>query len=359
MKKIVLTGGGTAGHVQPNIALIPRLKELGYDIHYVGSYTGIEKKLITDIGIPYYPISTGKLRRYFDWKNFSDPFRVIKGFSQSKKLLKELKPDVVFSEGGFVGVPVVYAASHWHIPVIIHESGITPGLANKLSLSKATRVCCNFPETQKLFPDGHAVVTGNPIRQELFDGNAENAFKYCGFTKHRPTILVVGGSSGAAKVNQIVWDSLNKTLETYNVIHLTGKGKSNPKFNGLSGYSQFEYIKEELPDMFALADVVISRAGANAICELLALHKPNILIPLSSKVGRGDQEAHAASFEKSGYSKVILEESLSVDTFLDAINDVMENKYTYITAMSKDKEKDSITLTSELIEEVIKENSKK
>ena len=164
MKKIVLTGGGTAGHVTPNIALLPKLRELGYEIHYIGSYDGIEKKLIADFDIPYYGISTGKLRRYFDVKNFTDPFRVVKGFSEAKKILKQIKPDIVFSKGGFVSVPVVRAAASLKIPCIIHESDMTPGLANKLCIPVATKVCCNFPETLQNLPADTAVLTGSPIR---------------------------------------------------------------------------------------------------------------------------------------------------------------------------------------------------
>ena len=173
MKRIILTGGGTAGHVTPNIALLPRLKELGYDIHYIGSYTGIEKELIEQFHIPYHGISSGKLRRYFSMQNFTDPFRVLKGFGEANRLIKTLKPDVIFSKGGFVSVPVVLAGKKCHVPTIIHESDMTPGLANKLSIPSATKVCCNFPETLKYLPADKAVLTGSPIRRELLKGNKE------------------------------------------------------------------------------------------------------------------------------------------------------------------------------------------
>ena len=180
MKHIVLTGGGTAGHVTPNIAMIPALKEKGFKISYIGSYNGIEKKLIEEMGIPYYGISSGKLRRYFDVKNFTDPFRVLKGFSEARKLLKKLKPDVVFSKGGFVTVPVVIAAKRCKIPAIIHESDMTPGLANKLCIPSAVKVCCNFPETVSKLPADKAVLTGTPIRQELLQGDPEAALRFTG-----------------------------------------------------------------------------------------------------------------------------------------------------------------------------------
>ena len=163
MKQIILTGGGTAGHVTPNIALLPSLAAAGYQVTYIGSYTGIEKQLIEDLGITYYGISSGKLRRYKSWKNLTDPFRVIAGYFQSRKLIRKIKPDIVFSKGGFVSVPVVLAASHKHIPVIIHESDMTPGLANKIAMRGATKICCNFPETLKYLPKDKAVLTGSPI----------------------------------------------------------------------------------------------------------------------------------------------------------------------------------------------------
>lgn len=352
MKRIVLTGGGTAGHVTPNMALIPELLKLDYDIHYIGSYDGIEKKLIEEMGIPYHGISSGKLRRYFSLRNFTDPFRVIKGLGEAKKLMKELQPDVIFSKGGFVSVPVVFAASSRKIPVIIHESDMTPGLANKLALPKASRVCCNFPETKELFPEGKAIVTGTPIRKELFDGDAAFAFTYCGFTENKPVLLIIGGSTGSAVINQAVRDNLNRLLETFNVIHLCGKDKTDPAYEGIPGYVQYEYVKKELSSMLALCDIIISRAGANAICELLALRKPNILIPLSAAASRGDQILNADSFQKSGYSYVIKEEDLSTETLFAAIDEVYTHKDQYIQAMKESPLSDSTGIILQMIEEL-------
>lgn len=351
MKRIVLTGGGTAGHVTPNIALLPRLKELGYDIHYIGSYEGMEKKLIQDCDIPYYGISSGKLRRYFDVKNFSDPFKVLKGYGQARKLLKKLKPDVVFSKGGFVSVPVVFAAKHCHIPAIIHESDITPGLANKLAIPNAYKVCCNFPETLKYLPADKAILTGSPIRSELLSGNRRYALDYCHLTEGKPVILVVGGSSGSQFINEIVRGILPELLKTYQVIHLCGKGNLDKSLHGTAGYAQFEYANQELSDMFALADIVISRAGANSICELLALHKPNILIPLSANASRGDQILNARSFEQQGFSMVIEEENLSNVVLLDAVQKLYENRDQYITAMKESKQMNSVETVIQIIEE--------
>lgn len=352
MKRIVLTGGGTAGHVTPNIALIPRLKELGYEIHYIGSYDGIEKKLIEELQIPYYGISSGKLRRYFDVKNFTDPFKVLKGFREARHTLAEIRPNVLFSKGGFVSVPVVLAAKRLHIPVIIHESDLTPGLANKICIPSASKVCCNFPETLAHLPADKAVLTGSPIRQELLEGNPIAALEFCHFTANKPVILVMGGSLGSAAINDTIRGVLPELLKTYQVIHLCGKGKLDEGLNHTPGYIQFEYIKKELRDLFALADIVISRAGANAICELLALHKPNILIPLSAKASRGDQILNARSFEAQGFSIVLEEEEVTNLTLLNAIHTLMEEKDRYIQAMTASEQRDSIATITGLIEEL-------
>lgn len=352
MKRIILTGGGTAGHVTPNIALIPRLKELGYDIQYIGSYEGIEKELIEPFGIPYHGISSGKLRRYFSVQNFTDPFRVLKGLGEARKLIRTLKPDVIFSKGGFVSVPVVIAGKQNKVPVIIHESDMTPGLANKLAIPSATKVCCNFPETLEHLPKEKAVLTGSPIRQELLSGDPRAARKLCGFTENKPVILVIGGSLGAVAVNNAVRSALPELLQDYQIVHLCGKGKIDSTLIGTAGYVQFEYIKKELRDIFALADLVISRAGANAICELLALRKPNILIPLSANASRGDQILNARSFERQGFSIVLEEEAVTKDTLLEAVHTLYKNRNKYIDAMSQSGQQDSIEKIIRLAEEI-------
>lgn len=353
MKKIVMTGGGTAGHVTPNIALMPALKDAGYDIEYIGSYNGIEKNLIESLGVKYHGIASGKLRRYFDIKNFSDPFRVIKGYGQAISLMRKIKPNVVFSKGGFVSVPVVLAAKFCHVPAVIHESDITPGLANKIAIKGAKKVCCNFPETLKYLPSEKAVLTGSPIRKELFNGNPQNALKLCNFPNHdKPVLLIIGGSLGSKIVNEAVRKILPELLDDFYVIHLCGKGNLDNSLTGTIGYAQFEYANEELTDMFALADIAISRAGANSICELLALHKPNILIPLSAAASRGDQVLNAKSFKKQGFSYVIEEENLTESTLLDAVKDVYSNRSKYINAMSQSGQMDSIGTILQLLEEV-------
>ncbi len=351
MKRIVLTGGGTAGHVTPNIALIPRLIEEGYEIAYIGSYDGIEKKLILDIGIPYTGISTGKFRRYLDLKNLTDPFRVIKGFREARKFLKTFQPDVVFSKGGFVSVPVVRAAATLGIPCILHESDMTPGLANKLCIPVASKVCCNFPETLKMLPEKKAVLTGSPIREELTKGNKLTGLNLCGFTANKPVILVMGGSLGAVNVNNAVRKALPGLLQDFQVVHLCGKGKTDDQLINTPGYMQFEYITSELKDLLAMADLVISRAGANAICELLALKKPNILIPLPAGSSRGDQLLNAASFEAQGFSMVIREEDLATDLLLEKVQQLYSSRQSYRDTMDQSGQMDSIETILQLIKE--------
>jgi len=352
-KKIVLTGGGTAGHVTPNIALIPHLEKLGYEITYIGSYDGIEKKLISDFPeIPYKGIATGKFRRYFDLKNFTDPFRVIKGYSEARKYLKELNPDIVFSKGGFVSVPVVRAAASLKIPCIIHESDMTPGLANKLCIPVAEKICCNFPETLEMLPAEKAVLTGSPIREELASGNKIAALDLCGFSSEKPVIMVIGGSLGAASVNQIVRDALPELLKDFQVVHICGKDKVDNLLLTTKGYKQFEYLKTELKDVFAMSDLVISRAGANAICELLALKKPNILIPLPADQSRGDQLLNAASFKTQGYSIVLDEDELTVKELVETVKDLFANRQHYIDVMNQSPQSDAIPAVLSLIQKV-------
>lgn len=349
-KKIVFTGGGTAGHVTPNIALFPFVEKEGFDAYYIGSYNGIEKRLIEDFNIPYYGISTGKLRRYFDLKNISDPFRVIKGYSQALNILKELKPDIVFSKGGFVSVPVIRAASKLKIPCIIHESDITPGLANKLCIPAAAKVCCNFPETVKYIPSGKSILTGTPIRTELTRGSKLAALELCGFTANKPVVMIIGGSQGAASVNIMVREALPKLLEDFQVVHICGKDKVDNLMLTIPGYKQFEYLKSELKDVFAMADIVVSRAGANAICELLALKKPNLLIPL--QVGsRGDQILNAHSFEEQGFSMVAREDFIDCDILAEKIHELYQHRESYIEKMNQSSQTNAIPKILELIKE--------
>ena len=349
MRKIVLTGGGTAGHVTPNIALIPELKKEGYEIHYIGSYDGMERAMIENLGINYIGISSGKLRRYKSVKNLTDPFRVLKGYNESVKVLKRIKPDVVFSKGGFVTVPVVFAARKCRIPAIIHESDMSPGLANKLCIPKADYVLANFPEALAKLPKNKGILSGTPIRQELFKGDREKGLKFCGFSGKKPVLLVVGGSLGALAVNEAVRKILLKLTEKFDVIHLCGKGKADDSLKEVKGYAQFEYINEEMKDIFKITDIAISRAGANAICELLALRIPNILIPLPAKASRGDQILNANSFKKQGFSEVLDEEDITEEGLLDIIYRTYDNREDYINNMKNSTQTDSIKIIMDLI----------
>ena len=350
-----MTGGGTAGHVTPNIALMPTLKARGFEIYYIGSYDGIEKKLIEDTGIKYYGVSTGKFRRYFSMKNFTDPFRVLKGVREARKILKELSPDVVFSKGGFVSVPVVKGAKKLGIPCIIHESDYSVGLANKLCFSAAKKICCDFPETLKSLPKDKGVLTGAPVRKELSEGNSGNGHIVCGFEEGKPVLLVIGGSLGAAAVNEAVRGALPELLKTFNVIHICGKGKTDEAYDGKEGYRQFDYVGRGLADLFAAADIVVSRAGANSVFELLALKKPNILIPLPG--GRGDQLLNARSFEGQGYSMVIKQEDITTELLVSKVNELYENRESYISAMSESTQQDAIKIICDMLVEAADEKN--
>ncbi|ONI39613.1 undecaprenyldiphospho-muramoylpentapeptide beta-N-acetylglucosaminyltransferase [Candidatus Epulonipiscium fishelsonii] len=330
--KIVLTGGGTAGHVTPNIALLPLLQKEEWEINYIGSKAGIEKELIEAEDIPYYGISSGKLRRYLSIENLKDPFKVVKGLGDAYKILKELDPNIVFSKGGYVSVPVVMAAKLLKIPVIIHESDITPGLANKIASKGAKKICVNFPETLK-YVGNKGILTGTPIRAELFQGSKAKGKTICKFTMGKPTLLVMGGSLGSVKVNTIVRESLDQLLITYNVVHICGKNNLDEILKETRGYIQFEYVGTELPHIFALTDIMLSRAGANSLAEIVALKIPNVLIPLSKQASRGDQILNAESMQKQGYSEVIQEETLDVDILINTINKVYNNKDFYKNAM--------------------------
>lgn len=348
--KIIMTGGGSAGHVTPNLALVPKLKSKGYEVKYIGSKDGIEKEIITKENIPYFEISSGKLRRYFDVKNFSDPFKVIKGIFDAKAILKREKPDVVFSKGGFVTVPVVLAAHMCKIPVVCHESDITPGLANKLSSPYATKLCVTFPECLEVIDKNKGVLTGTPIREELFHGSRSRGLEFCKLRNDKPLIFIMGGSLGSKFINENFRMILDEILPKFNVVHICGKGLVEHSLKNKKGYVQFEYISEELTHIMNAADIIISRAGANSIFEFLALKKPNLLIPLSKASSRGDQILNAKSFEKSGYSMVIEEENLTPNLFLEKINELYQNREKFISSMEKSPIKNGVDKIIEVID---------
>lgn len=353
-KKIILTGGGSAGHVTPNLALIPELKKLGFEIEYIGSKNGIEKKIVGDYNIKYHSISCGKLRRYFDLKNFADPFRVIKGVFDAIFIIRKEKPDIVFSKGGFVSVPVVIAAHFNKVPVIAHESDITPGLANKICVPYCDKICVTFPEALDKINSQKAILTGTPIREELLNGSRLKGLRFCNFQSEKPVLMAVGGSLGAKSINDSLRKNLKFLTEKYNIINICGKGNIDESLSDNPSYRQFEYVNEELPDLMAAADIVISRAGANFIFELLALQKPNLLVPLSANASRGDQILNAASFEKSGYSLVIEDSELNTDKFLKKLQELYEDRNKYINNMKKSTIRNGINPIISLIKEYAK-----
>lgn len=340
--KIIMTGGGTAGHVTPNLALVPKLKEKGFEVKYIGSFDGIEKEIITQNSIPFYGISCGKLRRYFDVKNFTDPFKIIKGIAQAIRILSKEKPDVIFSKGGFVAVPVVIAASIKKIPVVAHESDMTPGLANKLSEPFCDKLCVTFRESLKFIKGNKGILTGSPIREEILHGDKAKGKRICGFTDDKEILLIMGGSLGSKLINEEIRKNMDNLLKKFNIIHICGKGNIDKSLINITGYKQFEYVSEELPHFMKASDYIISRAGANSIFEFLALKKPTLLIPLSKKASRGDQILNAKSFEKEGYSLMLEEEDINKDILYKKISELKERKNELIKNMEKSGSKNGV-----------------
>ena len=345
--KIIFTGGGTAGHVIPNIALMRRLQSEGWEVAYIGSKNGMEKAMIESLGnVPYFGIDTGKLRRYFSLQNFLDPFRVLHGVSEAWRIIRREKPDVIFSKGGFVSVPVVIASGKTH--VVAHESDYTPGLANRIAGRFSDTVCVTFEDTVKYIKHGTAVFTGTPIRPELYRGNEEHAKDFTGLDGKKPVLLVMGGSSGAVALNELLRGALDRLLPVYDIIHLCGRGKVDESLHR-DGYLQYEYIDEELPDLLALSDIVLSRAGANAVFELMALAKPAVLVPLPLSASRGDQILNAKYCEKKGYALHVDQDIATSDSLADAINHLFENRLEYSAAMAGDHKLDG---TDEVLFEI-------
>lgn len=354
MKTIVLTGGGTAGHVSPQLAILPFLLERGYDVHYIGSYQGIERQLMNLPDVTYHPISTGKLRRYFSWQNFLDPFRVLRGFFQSLRLMGKIEPNLVFSKGGFVAVPVVWAAKLRGIPVICHESDITIGLANKLSLGAASKVCTSFPEcAEKLGAKG--VYCGTPFRPSLFEGEKDRGLEFLGLTGKKTVLLMMGGSQGARAINITLREALPQLLPEFDVVHLCGKGNLEPALENMEGYVQKEFVLEELPDVLAASDLVLSRAGSNAIMEFLALRKPMLLVPLPLSASRGDQILNAQSFARKGFAHVLPQEEMDTDSLAQAIKLLYNQRDAVVTVQIKAEVPDGVQTVLALIDSVNKQ----
>jgi UDP-N-acetylglucosamine--N-acetylmuramyl-(pentapeptide) pyrophosphoryl-undecaprenol N-acetylglucosamine transferase len=326
MRKIALTGGGTAGHVTPNLALIKRLKEEGFEIHYLGTEKGMERKLVeADPEVIYHVIRSGKLRRYFSWQNFVDPFKVVLGYFDAKKVFKSVRPEALFSKGGFVSVPPVMAGRRCKIPVVLHESDYTPGLANRIAISYASKVLVTFEDTLE-HTKGKGVFTGTPIRGELYEGNAQKGYELCGFSGQKPVLLCMGGSQGAQALNEALRNDLEALLKTFDIVHLCGKGKVSEEHQNIAGYKQFEYVGPELPDIFAATTLAVSRAGANSVFEFLALALPSLLIPLPLSASRGDQLQNAAYFERKGYSHVLFQEDITDESLYNGIMKLYEQR---------------------------------
>lgn len=333
--QIVFTGGGTAGHVIPNLALIEFLQGEQARMSYIGSEQGIERNLLQDFpNVQYYPIATGKLRRYVSVQNFLDPFRVMKGFVQAYRILKKQKPDVVFSKGGFVAVPVVSAAWLLGIPVVAHESDSTPGLANRMSFPFVRFLCLTFAQARGAFKQAEKLrVTGTPLRKALFSGDAAQGLTLAGFAGKKPVLLIIGGSLGAQFINKTLRESLPALINRFDVLHICGAGKIDARLEDIDGYRQYEFVKEALPHFFAMASVVVSRAGANSVYELLALQKPHVFIPLSMASSRGDQVLNARHFASQGVSVVLEEEICNSGTLVRAVEDTYARRHQLIERM--------------------------
>ena len=354
MKKIVLTGGGTLGHVTPHLALIPRLKEAGYEIHYIGTENGMEAPKMRAVeGITYHAVKSGKLRRYHDWKNFTDPFRVIAGAFQSARLMGKIKPDVVFSKGGFVAVPVVFGAWLHRIPVLCHESDLTPGLANKLCKPFATRFATTFPECAEAL-GAKAEMTGTPLRPELFRGDKAKGLSLLGFDGQKPVLLMMGGSSGAQSVNACLRKAIPELTPDFDIAHICGKGNLDAELEGTPGYKQIEFLDADLPDVLACTDLVLSRAGANALCEFQALGRPMLLIPYPKGASRGDQILNAKSLEKRGLCRVLLQENMTPETMVKEIRETWAERDTLTEALKNAPPANGTERVLQMIQEIQK-----
>ena len=348
-KRVCLTGGGTAGHVMPNVALIPYLQKEGVDLYYIGS-SGIEKEIIAGTGIKFRKILSGKLRRYFSIHNFIDGFKVIIGCIQSFFILLFHRVDVVFSKGGFVSVPVCVAAKVLGIRIITHEADLSVGLANRIIARLADKICYSFEDTKKYLPQSKAVFTGIPVRDELFSGNKEAGFSFCGFDPmdQRKIILVMGGSLGAVRINNVLSESLEELLKSFRIIHITGKHSNPIPIPG--SYAPFQYISAELKDVFSITDFVVARAGANSIFEYLALKIPMLLIPL--KIGsRGDQLQNANYFKKKGYAHVLDETEMNSKLFVEEVMHLEKHCDEIKANMNEISQNASILITDLLLSE--------
>ena len=348
---VVCTGGGTAGHVVPAIPVIERLAAAGCRVSFIGSNTGLEAQLLKSVPAAYYGIAAGKLRRYFSWRNVADAFRVLAGLWQAFWLLGRLRPDAVFSKGGFVSFPVVLAAWLRRVPVIAHESDISPGLANRLALPFVALLCVNFPTTRPARFSGRVLHTGTPVRPALLRGDAAKGRELLGVTAARPILVVTGGSLGAEALNAVVRQALPELLARFVVVHVCGPGKCVD--GSWPGYHQFEYVSDAWGDLLAAADVVVSRAGANTLYELLTLKKLNVLVPLSRRVSRGDQIENAAFARNAGLSEVVPEEELTVASLCVAVDSVLAEREAFAARLGAFHSPDAAALITAAVLEAV------
>lgn len=349
--KIIFTGGGTIGHVAVNVALMPYFIANGWDVHYIGSKNGLEYDMVKKIqGVTFHSISTGKLRRYFDAKNFSDMFRVVKGVIESAKIINKISPDIVFSKGGFVSFPVVVAAKLNHTKIILHESDLTPGLANKMSLPFCDLILTTFKDTGKYIKSKNYKYIGAIVREKIKLGKKEKGIAICGLNDNKPILLAMGGSQGAQSINYTIRRNLIQILKYFNVIHICGKNNIDKKIN-YEGYRQYEFVNEELPDLISASDIVLSRAGSNAIFEFLQLKKPMLLVPLPRNKSRGDQIYNADYFKSKGYCEVLNDEIFSKsNNLITILLDIYNNSFKYISCMNQQDEIGSLNEVIEIIE---------
>lgn len=341
MKKyntIVLTGGGTMGHVTPNLIILPELMYNFDKVYYIGSFKGVEKEKVASFNsklkpsqnkLEYISIPTVKLDRVKWYKNILLPFTLIKAIIEAKQYLRTIRPDVLFSKGGYVSVPVVIAAHQLHIPIVIHESDLSMGLANKISAKRATTVCTTFPETAKKTVNG--VYTGSAINPKLATADGEKLKNKYKLYPNLKTILITGGSLGSSPINDAILKILPYLVINYNVLHLTGRGKK-VNFHH-ANYHQLEFT-DDIGSFFKASDLVISRAGSNTIFELANLKKPMLLIPLPKNASRGDQLENAEYFKKLGIANIIQQEDLE-DHLKEAITETFDHLSSYTKALNR------------------------
>ena len=345
--RIVVTGGGSAGHVMPALAVADVLTTRGAEVSFIGSRSGLEERLVEPARLPYYGIAAGKLRRYLSLENLTDVFRVVLGIWQAWRLLGRLRPDAVFSKGGYVALPVVVAAWLRRVPVVAHESDFTPGLANRLTLPMIRALAVSFAQTEVPNFSGALVHTGSPIRRALLEGEAEAGLARLGLDRSRPVLLVVGGSLGAESLNRVVAEGLRALLDHWQVVHVHGEVETPP--DPQPGYVPLPFVAEGWGDVLAAADLVVSRAGANALFELLALGKLNLLVPLPATASRGDQIENAAYAAAEGFSTVVRDGELSGERLLAATLELWERRAEVHNQLRRFEAPDAVTRIADLV----------